>query len=64
MLLPSIGYILDDLVELHDDSAGRVLVANDQASMLEFTRELLADAGYDVLTAVDGEEALNVGSDH
>ena len=37
-----------------------VLVADDNESIRETLKEVLTDAGYRVVTAVDGEEALNV----
>ncbi len=39
---------------------GRVLVVEDEESVRELVEELLTDAGYDVLTAPDGEEGLRV----
>lgn len=41
----------------------RVLVVDDEAFILEMTREALRDAGYRVLTASDGEEALQMVED-
>src|SRR6185369_7648077 len=39
-----------------------ILVVEDEAAMLEVTRRLLADAGYEVLTASGGEGALRIAS--
>jgi two-component system response regulator PilR (NtrC family) len=39
-------------------SAGRILVADDEASIRDGLSELLRDEGYDVVTAADGAEAL------
>ena len=36
----------------------KILVADDDPIFLSFTRSLLEDRGYDVVTAEDGEEAL------
>ena len=36
----------------------RVLVVDDDEAILEFVGEALADEGYEVLTALNGEEAL------
>jgi CheY-like chemotaxis protein len=38
----------------------RILVADDEPAMLQTLREILEDSGYDVLTAVDGVEALDL----
>jgi CheY-like chemotaxis protein len=37
-----------------------ILVADDEASVLDFIRSVLETAGYTVLTAADGEQALQV----
>lgn len=43
--------------------AGRlVLVADDESNVLELAREILTRAGYQVLTATDGREAVSVFS--
>ena len=36
----------------------KILVADDDSIFLQFTRSLLEDRGYDVVTADDGEKAL------
>src|SRR3990172_2501314 len=41
------------------NSQGRVLVVDDQAANRELISEILADEGYDVVTAQDGLDALN-----
>lgn len=39
---------------------GLILVVDDEAVLRETTESILADCGYDVLTAGDGEEALRI----
>jgi two-component system cell cycle sensor histidine kinase/response regulator CckA len=39
---------------------GTVLIVDDEAQVLNSTREILADKGYCVLTASDGEEAVDL----
>jgi two-component system, chemotaxis family, chemotaxis protein CheY len=41
-------------------AGGRVLIVEDDADIREVFHEVLADAGYDVATAVDGRDALDV----
>ena len=38
----------------------RILVADDEQDCIDFVREALADTPYEVLAAMDGEEALEV----
>ncbi len=46
-------------------SQQRILVVDDSPTALRMTSELLNESGFDVLTACDGEEALEVaGRDH
>ncbi len=45
-------------------TCGRVLVVDDDESILDFVREALADEGYEVLTATDGAEALEMAAAH
>ena len=40
--------------------AARILVADDEQECIDFVRETLADTPYEVLAAMDGEEALKV----
>ncbi len=40
--------------------ACRVLVVDDEISIREVTSAMLADLGYEVLTAVDGQDALEI----
>jgi len=40
--------------------AMRVLVVDDESSVLTFAQQVLADAGYDVAVASDGPEALRI----
>ena len=42
---------------------GKILVADDEAHILHVVSMKLANAGYEVLTAVDGEEAVRIASD-
>ena len=39
------------------DSGRKVLIADDEVEVHEFVKEALADGGYEVITASDGEEA-------
>lgn len=39
---------------------GKILVVDDEEDLLEVTGEILSDAGYEVLTATGGEEALRM----
>jgi CheY-like chemotaxis protein len=39
---------------------GRILVADDEPLLLELARRALQDGGYDVLTARDGQEAVEI----
>ena len=41
-----------------------ILVADDEADILQLTTELLEDKGYTVLVASDGEEAVRTFRDH
>jgi len=43
---------------------GKVLVVDDEAIVLEVARRMVAGLGLEVLTAVDGEEALGVYDEH
>ena len=38
----------------------KILIADDEPDCIDFVREALADGPYDVVSASDGEEALNV----
>src|SRR2546429_4747042 len=42
----------------------RVLVADDEESVRLFAQRALSDAGYSVLVASDGSEALKVAKEH
>ena len=37
----------------------KILVIDDQEELLELTKRVLQSRGYDVITLVDGEEALH-----
>jgi CheY-like chemotaxis protein len=43
-------------------SRPRVLVVDDEPIIRRFTAQILTAAGYDVLTAVDGQEAQSIAS--
>ena len=45
-------------------SAGTILIVEDQPGLRALTEEVLGDAGYDVLMAQDGAEALRVSEQH
>ena|SRR5919198_1206120 len=47
-----------------DEHRPTVLVADDEPDLLALVEYALKDAGYDVLTARDGEEALQLALDH
>ena len=50
----------DDRMEYRKASSqGRVLVVDDEAANRELISDILADEGYDVVTAQDGLDALN-----
>lgn len=40
--------------------AAKILIADDEQECIDFVREVLADTPYEVLAAMDGEEALKV----
>ncbi len=40
--------------------AAKILIADDEQECIDFVREALADTPYEVLAAMDGEEALKV----
>ena len=40
--------------------AVKILIADDEQECIDFVRESLADTSYEVLAAMDGEEALEV----
>jgi len=46
--------------EQHADMASRILIADDEAHILHVVSLKLRNAGYQVITAVDGEEALDL----
>jgi two-component system cell cycle sensor histidine kinase/response regulator CckA len=43
-----------------DDAAPRILVVDDEASVREFTERALQTAGYDVVAASNGKQALEL----
>jgi two-component system cell cycle sensor histidine kinase/response regulator CckA len=43
-----------------DDTAPRILVVEDEASVREFTARALQTAGYDVVVAANGSQALEL----
>jgi len=44
--------------------AAKILIADDEQDCIDFVREALADTPYEVLAAMDGEEALQVARQH
>jgi two-component system cell cycle sensor histidine kinase/response regulator CckA len=42
---------------------GRVLIADDEQSIRTFTAKVLGDAGYEVVAAANGPEALKIAED-
>ncbi len=49
----------EDLTALEQGTGERVLIVDDEPFILETARDLLEEAGYDVLTASNGREALD-----
>ena len=47
-----------------DARRGRVLLVDDEESIRLFAERVLRDAGYDVMTAVGGAEALTIAAAH
>lgn len=43
-------------------ASGRILVVDDDESILDFVREALEDEGFEVVTATDGAEALELAA--
>lgn len=64
-LLPLKEAALNQAVEMNTPVTGaeRILVAEDDLSLRELTRDFLSHYGYTVLTASDGAEALELASD-
>jgi len=57
--------IEDDREEVLIQGHGEhVLIADDNEAMRETLKEMLTEVGYQVLTAVDGEDAINVFSEY
>jgi len=48
----------------HDRHPGRVLVADDNAGLLGLAKRCLETAGFEVIDASDGEEALRLYEEH
>ena len=44
--------------------AVKILVADDEQACIDFVRETLADMPYEVLSAMDGEQALSMARQH
>lgn len=49
---------------LHQNGSGTILVVEDETMLLELVRDMLASKGYTVLTATDGEQALEIYARH
>ena len=45
---------------VHGDAAEKVLVVDDQAEVLDISTQLFASLGYEVLSANNGSEALDI----
>ncbi|MBN1771846.1 MAG: PAS domain S-box protein [Deltaproteobacteria bacterium] len=52
------------MVPRHTTGTGTILVVEDEAALREVARRTLAAAGYEVLTAADGEAALRTSATH
>jgi PAS domain S-box-containing protein len=50
--------------ELPADRCPTILLADDEAAILQLGRTMLERAGYDVLTATDGRQALDLAGQH
>jgi DNA-binding NtrC family response regulator len=48
----------------HDGQRGTILVVDDNSDICRFARIFLERAGYDVVTAADGEEGLRFYQEH
>ena len=48
----------------HADNRGTVLVVEDEEAMVHLLRKLLPQAGYRILVAMDGQEAIDLYHDH
>lgn len=42
------------------NAQAKVLIADDEQECIDFVREALADTPYEIISAMDGQEALNV----
>jgi nitrogen-specific signal transduction histidine kinase/CheY-like chemotaxis protein len=57
-------YTAADRSEPERGGGETILVVEDEPAMLEVTRRILADNGYEVLVAADGAAALRLAGDH
>jgi len=52
--------ILSNVIDSSEHHAPRVLVVDDEESIRRFAERVLSDAGYEVVVAPDGPEALRI----
>jgi signal transduction histidine kinase/CheY-like chemotaxis protein/HAMP domain-containing protein len=55
--------ILAALTRLHPPHRGRLLVVDDDPQIIDLVRQLLEDEPYEIMSAADGQEALEVIAD-
>lgn len=56
--------VIQPAVDAFETGAETVLIAEDEKEILELVERILTNVGYQVLTAVNGEEALKVAAGH
>lgn len=61
---PAVGLqaepLVDDVPEAGEHSKALIMIVDDEADILEYTESVLTNLGYEVITAVSGEEALEI----
>lgn len=55
---------MEEIIATGSKGRRTVLVVEDERLMLQLLQRILSSSGYDVLTAADGEEAINVYRRH
>jgi two-component system, cell cycle sensor histidine kinase and response regulator CckA len=55
---------MEEIIAIGSKGRRTVLVVEDERLMLQLLRRILSSSGYDVLTAADGEEAIDVYRRH
>jgi DNA-binding response OmpR family regulator len=55
---------MEEIIATGSKGRRTVLVVEDERLMLHLLRRILSNSGYEVLTAADGEEAINVYRRH